>query len=132
MAKKNTEIMLREILDWFLYGDVGESSKAIVAAALNMENDNRISYPHDDDDLNRCYLLIGKIPETKIGLEKLAKIHPNWKVIFENWDELAKLFALDRSRCYRLMQKLYLGIVHENEVQISKGLTIITNFGKGF
>jgi hypothetical protein len=106
--------MRDKILDWLLTGSVGASAKAMACAALGKENDR--SHPQDPDDLNRCLLLLERVPEIRKHMDKLADMSETWAKLVARWPEVEKTFLDEvgfnwskRSRApktYALMKKL--------------------------
>lgn len=48
-----TKATMEKVLKWFAYGDTGMSSKFM--ATYITTGEGRVAYPHDPDDLNRCF-----------------------------------------------------------------------------
>lgn len=105
---------------WLANGRTGVSSKAMLFAALGIEqkdvfrNDN---YPHDPDDLNRCLLMLEAVPEVREAFDKIASLSPQWEALIGRWSEIEESF-LDEvglrwtrgstaPHTYRLMRELY-------------------------
>lgn len=84
------------ILNWLANSDnTGESSKSLAFAALGVKQ-RYISYPHDPSDLNRCLVLMETAPEeVRAGLKRLAEKNTHWKCLFENWEELDRVFCME-------------------------------------
>jgi hypothetical protein len=108
--------MIEELLLWFIYGRVGKSSKTMAAVALDLPGTYKRSWPADVDDLNRCLLLLARVPGVRGAFPKLAQLSPEWAALIERWDELEERFlaevGLDWCRgtnapdTYRLMRKI--------------------------
>jgi len=65
------------------------------------------SYPSDGGDLGRCLWLLELIPEWKPRLPEMGAVNAYWAALVANWDELAKLHALeDRGLVYRRMKQI--------------------------
>ncbi|EJF7575729.1 TPA: hypothetical protein JK846_003645 [Escherichia coli] len=80
-----------QLIDWLMYGDVGASSRAIVAAALGKPQGDHL--PADSWDFGRVYQLYKAVP----GLWKATS------VILINVPKLAPLYVhwATLSACYR-------------------------------
>ncbi len=86
-TKKETS----EALQWFLDGDRGVSSEAIVTAALGKYEKRNADWPHDVADLGRCLRMLNALPWAKEGLDILAAASSVWKALKDNWDHLEAL-----------------------------------------
>lgn len=82
--------MKDKILDWFVTGRVGASSKAMACAVLGMKHDK--SHPRDPADFNRCLLLLEQAPEIRQHMDKVAAINDTWAKLVERWDEVERCF----------------------------------------
>lgn len=82
---------LIKILSWFARGRTGMSSECMALTAAGIVVD-RISYPHDPADFNRCLLLIDWVPEVKEHFGKVAALSPVWSALISRWDEINKTF----------------------------------------
>lgn len=82
--------MKDKILDWLGSDHVGASSKAMALAAVGAKNDG--SHPYDPDDLNRCILLLKRIPEIRQNMDKVAKMSGTWEKLVSRWDEVEQCF----------------------------------------
>ena len=82
--------MKEKILNWLVNGEVGESSKAMACAAIDLPSSGR--YPHDPDDLNRCLLLLEQVPEMRGHMGKVAAMNKTWANLVERWDEIEQTF----------------------------------------
>lgn len=106
--------MKDKILNWFGTGRVGASSKAMALAAIGAPNDG--SHPYDPDDLNRCLLLLEKVPEIRQHMDKVAAINETWGKLVSRWDEVEKSFidevgfnwskARSAPKTYKLMKEV--------------------------
>ena len=79
-----------KILNWFVNGEVGASSRAMAVTALGQKSD--ISHPLDPDDFNRCLKLVKQVPEIKNYFEQISKLSLQWKTVIDNWNEIEKSF----------------------------------------
>jgi hypothetical protein len=110
---KKSELI--KILSWLARGRTGLSSEcmAFTAAGICI---NRINYPRDPSDFNRCLLLVDWVPEVKEHFEKIASLSPEWNALIAHWDEINKTFIQeagfnwnksDRApKTYALMKKI--------------------------
>jgi len=112
--------MIEELLLWFIYGRVSESSKTMAAVALDLpvtyKRTYKRSWPRDVDDLNCCLLLLARVPGVREAFPDLAKLSPQWSALVERWDELAARFVAEvglnwcrgtnAPDTYRLMRKI--------------------------
>lgn len=83
---------------WMDHGEVGTSSLTI-ASVLDKGGSGRLAahkdrrgVPHDPDDFRRCQLLLNLIPEWREQLWRVARVHPEWGPLVENWPELEALY----------------------------------------
>jgi hypothetical protein len=74
---------------WFLNGERGLSSNAMVAHIMGMGG--HVDHPYDPDDLRRCRLLVEQVPVIACSLSKMASCSPVWSRIVAHWDELCSL-----------------------------------------
>ena len=82
--------MKDKILKWLFTGNVGGSSKAMVAAVLGYPTDG--SYPLDPDDLNRCLKLLAAVPEIRNHQNKIAELSDTWRKLINKWPKLEATF----------------------------------------
>ena len=84
MSESEYELATR----WFLNGEVGLSSRAILAAALELPAKD-VSYPFDPSDLLRCVKMLLACPFAIRGLDRLALTRPaTWGRLVPHWYEL--------------------------------------------
>jgi len=84
---------MQNILDWYIDGETGISSKAMAAIACGKApKDQYWNHPRDPADLNRCIKLVDKAPEVKEAFGEIAKLSNCWSAIIENWDDLRECF----------------------------------------
>ena len=115
----------REVLQWSAGPNTGESSKTLAYRAIGLRH-SRESHPYDPADLNRCLLLMERLPWVRLYLPEMAKVSPEWAALIEHWDEIEKTFldevGLDWShgksakRTYDLMKRV---MGRENEPRFS-------------
>lgn len=107
------------IIEWLSGPNTGLSSKHMAYCAMGVEKRSILPgyHPVDPADLNRCFLLVEKVPEVLNYFDKIAEFSPQWRVIIENWDELKKLFISEvgwnwtngheAPKTYKRMQELF-------------------------
>jgi hypothetical protein len=101
------------VLDWLANGRVGLSSKTMAMIALG-STPERINYPHDPDDLNRCLLLLKAAPAVRDAFPKIAVASKVWAALIARWNEIEQAFlnevgldwckAYNAPKTYRLMR----------------------------
>jgi hypothetical protein len=74
---------------WFLNGERGLSSNAMVAHIMGLGG--TADHPYDPDDLRRCRLLVERVPVIGAFLPRMATCSPVWARIVVHWDELCSL-----------------------------------------
>ena len=103
------------IQEWFLTGEQGLSSKAIIHTHLKGLPPSPLHHPLDPSDLRRCILLLEQVPEAREAFPRLAAASPKWKPLVEQWDNLTTLLREESKepgnrgstpRTYTLMQQL--------------------------
>jgi hypothetical protein len=88
------------------------------AAALGLEyNYNRLCYPSDPSDFNRCLELLIAAPEVEDAMPEIAKISKQWDAIISRWDEVETSFINEAGQnwskgksaplTYELMKEIY-------------------------
>jgi hypothetical protein len=105
-------MLTENAMKWLMNGRIGLSSKAMLAAALDLESTG--DYPHDPSDLNRCLLMLNQVPEARLSFDKISALTPVWGRLIEHWDEMERTFideaGLDWTKStkapktYKLMQ----------------------------
>lgn len=84
--------MHKKILEWFIHGDTGISSKCMAAVACGIKPE-RTWTPSDPSDFNRCLMLVVCVPEVKDHFDAIANSSKQWESIIKNWDLLEKTFV---------------------------------------
>jgi len=79
---------LQQVLEWYAFGDVGCSSKAIADYLLGYGGDG--SYPHDGGDFGRCEKLLNDAPELRTAFAKMAERNRYWAALIPVWNEISK------------------------------------------
>lgn len=94
---------------WLASGHVGVSSEAM----LDFFYRGKVSdagYPHDSDDLSRCIGLLNVFPEWRERLSDLGCMDgldgKVWTALAEEWDNLEKIYALDKKKCTQYMKTI--------------------------
>jgi len=78
------------VLEWLFTGQVGASSKAMAAAACGLPSSR--SYPSDPDDLNRCLLLLEKVPAVRDRFTSIAELSDVWARLIDRWEVIERSF----------------------------------------
>jgi hypothetical protein len=116
--------MHERIINWFVTGDTGVSSEAIVAQMMGIETGRTWGdHPHDCGDFGRCYKLLEAVPEFKPRINEMAKRSNEWAALVEHWDELTELYATD-GKCYERMKEIFATVKDKKGVDIGNGVTI--------
>ena len=89
IMKPNT---YKNLLEWSVGGDTGNSSKAMVRIAIGINTSDNPSYPLDPADFNRCLKLVRAVPEIRNSFGDIAKTSKEWARIIKNWDLVEKTF----------------------------------------
>ncbi len=114
-----------KIIRWFLSGDTGRSSIAIVSQMTGIQQSGRGSdYPRDAGDFGRCHRLLEAVPEFRARIEEMAQRSPQWAELVKRWDTLAQLYLTDRSAMYVKMRKILDAVPNENIVDLGNGVAI--------
>lgn len=79
--------------NWREKGERGISSDAI-ASHMTGGASGRMDAPHDLDDVRRCILLLGHVPEWRDRMPEMAS-HPEWERIAPRWAELERAYLSD-------------------------------------
>jgi len=110
-----SESQLRDIGEWMLHGDTGQSSEALCAAALGTPPDAEMGrrIPYDPSDFQRCISFLTIFPPLvrKQILNAIANASERWSVLVAHWDELVGLWEQERENktapaLYRRMRAL--------------------------
>ena len=81
----------RQILAWFLTGQVGPSSKTIVHATVFGNPSHPPQTPADHSELGRCLKLLEQCPGARAGIQTLAAHIDSWDNIADYWEILTTL-----------------------------------------
>ena len=82
--------------DWATSNNVGVSAATLFWAATGIGLKSHqcfgFSAPQDVDDFGRCYLMLKKFPELRVGLKTVAKksgsYYFRWKLLVAKWEAL--------------------------------------------
>jgi len=77
-------------LEWLANGKVGLSSKTMAMWLAFDILTREANYPHDPDDLDRCLLLLDRVPEMRAQLSRMALLGEVWKALVDRWDEIER------------------------------------------
>lgn len=83
--------MKLKILNWFVNGEIGCSSKAIACCVANIKTSEK-SHPVDPADFNRCLLFLASVPEARQYWHKVKTLSSEWNALVKNWAEIESLF----------------------------------------
>lgn len=99
----------RDIVEWFFNGNVGASSKVILAHMIGMKwkKESRLYHPADTSDFNRCLELLKRFPEFRPRLHELSCVSPYWSTLVSHWNEIESLMSRDRNAAFFKMRKIY-------------------------
>jgi hypothetical protein len=81
--------MDRELHAWWIHGEHGLSSEAMVDYLLGLKL--RKDYPYDPSDLRRCRLLYEKVTAIRERFSEMASCSPVWARMVEHWQQLCDL-----------------------------------------
>ncbi len=114
-----------EIIRWFVTGDVGVSSKAVVAQMTGSKTrrDGFGDHPYDNGDFGRCHKLLEAVPKFKVRIEEMSGRSPEWAALVAHWDELTKLYLSGEKMSSRITQILD-AVPGKNGADIGSGVTI--------
>lgn len=87
--------MYMKVLEWFVHGECGISSKAMACAVIGMKPNERwkfANHPSDPSDFRRCLKFLSAVPEARNCMDKVARLSPVWEKLVDNWEELEALF----------------------------------------
>lgn len=108
--------MKDKILNWYVNGETGASSKVLASVALGQVSEKH--HPLDPADFNRCLKLVRAVPEIKNYFDQISKLSPQWKSVIDNWDKIRESFVnevgfdwvkgFSAPKTYHLMKELNL------------------------
>ncbi len=119
----------QKIISWFLTGNVGTSSEAIVAQMTDNKTgrDGLGDHPHDNSDFGRCYKLLEAVPEFKSRIGEMSPRSPEWAALIARWDELIDAWVSrgdDGEQFYQLIRSILDAVPNKRRVSIGDGVTI--------
>lgn len=91
---------LAAIGKWLAYGNIGVSSRTMLAIALNpsLHYDRMcMDAPHDPSDFLRCCNLIEAVPSIRDDFERIGQIVPQFAGILREFDALCEIVERDRN-----------------------------------
>ena len=103
-----------KIINWFLSGDTGLSSKAIVATMVGA-NETACEWgdhPRDIGDFGRCYRLLKVVPDFRSRISEMSSRSPKWAALVEHWDELSYYYEMQDNKKLKKCLKKALDIDH--------------------
>lgn len=113
------------LVKWFLSGDTGVSSKAIVSQMTGIEaKDSFSDYPFDTSDFGRCYRLMKIVPEFRARISEMASRSERWAALAACWDELDHLYETDETACYKKMKAVLATVDDGRVVELGNGMSI--------
>jgi hypothetical protein len=106
----------RDYEDWLENGEVGVSSRTILAA-ITGRTIRYTNHPMDPGDFRRCHLLLQAFPELRLQLHKVAEQYPVWAELVKRWNEVEAMLKSEvgdiaewrkgsARKTYYLMQEL--------------------------
>jgi hypothetical protein len=88
----NPDLDLRQKIEWWWNnGERGLSSECMWNCLSGKKN-FKVYVPHDPDDFQRAYKLLGAIPEWRTELYKLRELSPQWNKLIANWNKLTRMY----------------------------------------
>lgn len=94
------------LIDWFLAGRVGCSSRAMVAVLTDRSGLVKWKdHPRDFGDFGRCLGLLDLIPEWRERLEDMKVASPEWRALVQNWTDLKSLYEAGEERRFWVLIK---------------------------
>lgn len=105
----------QRLIQWFLFGDTGTSSRTIATVLSGnyppkFKDAHPFDYdiPHDPSDLGRCLRLLDLIPEWEPRLAEVVALFPEWGPLVTAWTELKEGYAEESptGRCPLLYKRM--------------------------
>lgn len=100
------------LTEWFVNGNTGESSRTLALWLAEGKRANRVSYPFDPADFNRCVRLLEAVPALRANLHTLPHLSKEWAALYDNWSILEETLRKEMERgftaqeTYRLMRQI--------------------------
>ena len=76
------------LLEWFITGDVGMSSRDMAAYLSGRKRRESISYPWDFGDFHRCERLLRAVPTLRAELPRMKECQGVWERLVDAWDDI--------------------------------------------
>lgn len=76
------------LLEWFITGDVGMSSRDMAAHLSGGKRRGSISYPWDFGDFHRCERLLRAVPTFRAELPRMKECQGVWERLVDAWDDI--------------------------------------------
>ena len=76
------------LLEWFITGDVGMSSRDMAAYLSGGKRRGSISYPWDFGDFHRCERLLRAVPTLRAELPRMKECQGVWERLVDAWDDI--------------------------------------------
>lgn len=115
----------KKLVEWFLSGDTGVSSKAIVAHLTGFNKTGEFSdYPSDPSDFGRCHRLLNSVPEFRQRINEMSNRSRQWAVLVEHWDELTTLLLDDYPDMYKRMKQILAEAPNNNRLELGDGISM--------
>ena len=76
------------LLEWFITGDVGMSSRDMAAYLSGRKRRGSISYPWDFGDFHRCERLLRAVPTLRAALPRMKECQGVWERLVDAWDDI--------------------------------------------
>ena len=76
------------LLEWFITGDVGMSSRDMAAYLSGRKRRESISYPWDFGDFHRCERLLRAAPTLRAELPRMKECQGVWERLVDHWDDI--------------------------------------------
>jgi len=112
------EYAVNQTVKWFLKGNTGLSSKAMISNIL-FERDEDVEkttdHPHDPADLLRCIELLDMAEPIRRSLATMKKVSATWMNLVQNWEVLESTLKYElrtngkdgkAPRTYELMKEI--------------------------
>lgn len=100
------------LTEWFVNGNTGESSRTLALWLAEGKRANRVSYPFDPADFNRCVRLLESVPVLRANLHTLPQLSKEWAALYDNWSILEETLRKEMEggftaqETYRLMRQI--------------------------
>lgn len=78
------------LLEWFITGDVGMSSRDMAAYLSGRKRRGSISYPWDFGDFHRCERLLRAVPTLRAELPRMKECQGVWERLVDAWDTIVE------------------------------------------